>query len=384
MTLLRNIVFHHPRRIVFGADSLQQMAEDYLTLGLKRFFIVTDPAVAKHIYPVLESLKSRGISLKLHIGIKGEPSFADFEEIMAEATSFDADSIAGIGGGSVMDVAKLVAALLHTDQPIKSVVGNGLLKARNVHLICMPTTSGTGSEVSPNAILIDEKDGSKKGIISPFLVPDSVYIDPSLTLSVPALITAYTGIDALTHCIEAYANRFAHPMVDALALEGIRLISRNLKQAVDHGQDLEARSEVAIGSMYGGMCLGPVNTAAVHALAYPLGTKFKIPHGLSNALLLPYVMEFNLAAAEKRYAAIALAMGAEQSTSDHETALRGIACIRQLISDCHVPSRLSALDIPPDAIDGMAHSAIEIQRLLKNNVREVTVDDAMTIYKTAY
>ncbi len=384
MTSVRNIIFHHPQRMVFGAGSLRQMAEDYLASGYKRFFIISDPAVMEHLSPTLDVLKSGGITLKIHLGLKGEPSFADLQEILAEARSFDADSIAGIGGGSVMDVAKVVAALLHADQSIEEIVGNGLLKGRGTYLLCMPTTSGTGSEVSPNAILIDEKDGSKKGMISPFLVPDSVYVDPALTLSLPASITAYTGIDALTHCIEAFANRFAHPMVDVWALEGIRLISRNLKRVVEEGQNLEARTQVALGSVYGGMCLGPVNTAAVHALAYPLGTQFKIPHGLSNALLLPYVMEFNLPAAKERYAAIAVAMGARRRASDAVIALQGIVRLRQLIRDCQVPSRLSDLGIPADAIPALARSAMEIQRLLKNNVREVTLDDAINMYEKAY
>jgi len=283
-----------------------------------------------------------------------------------------------------MDVAKLVAGLLNTNQEIKDVVGNGILKERRTYLICMPTTSGTGSEVSPNAILLDEKDGSKQGIISPCLVPDGAYINPTLTISMPASVTAYTGIDALTHCIEAYINRFAHPMVDVLALEGIRLISHNLKKAVDNGQDIEARSKVAMGSVYGGMCLGPVNTAAVHALAYPLGSDFKIAHGISNALLLPYVMEYNCSAEQERHAEIALVMGADKGPTDYETALNGISFIKKLIKDCNLPARLSHIGIPYDAIIGMAKSAINIQRLLKNNVREITMENAKNIYSTAY
>jgi alcohol dehydrogenase class IV len=248
----------------------------------------------------------------------------------------------------------------------------------------MPTTSGTGSEVSPNAILIDPKDKSKKGIISPFLVPDGAYIDPTLTLGLPQSVSAYTGIDALTHCIEAYINRFAHPMVDLLALEGIRLISRNLKKVIDNGEDLEARSQVALGSVYGGMCLGPVNTAAVHALAYPLGSEFKVAHGLSNALLLPYVMEFNLPAAEKRFAEIALAMGVDKSASDYETALNGISLVRKLIADCYVPSHLSTIGVPLKDIHKLAALAMGVKRLLNNNVREISLEDAESIYNTAY
>jgi len=381
---MKTITIFNPQRLVFGSGCLKQMADDYLTLGLRRLFILTVPPVLEQISPVLDSLKAKGVSIKTNLDIKGEPSFADFEMILAKARAFDADSVAGIGGGSVMDTAKLVAALLHNNQLAKSIVGNGLLKERRTHLICMPTTSGTGSEVSLNAILLDEKDGTKKGIISPHLVPDGAYIDPALTIGLPPSVTAYTGLDALTHCIEAYANRFAHPMIDVLALGGIKLISQSLKIAVDDGQNLDARSKLAMGSVYGGMCLGPVNTTAVHALAYPLGSMFKIAHGLSNALLLPYVMEFNLPAAEERYAEIAQSMGAGKGASDHETAVNGIALVRKLISDCKAPARLSEAGVPFEAISEMAQSAMEVKRLLNNNIREIALDDAKAIYKSAY
>jgi alcohol dehydrogenase class IV len=382
--LMKNVIFHHPKRLVFGNNSLKQMADDYLTLGLNRFFIITVPSIMEQLLPVIDYLKSKGIAVQIHLSSKGEPTFADFEQSLSEAKSFKADSVAGIGGGSVMDVAKLIAAQLHNNQPIKSIVGNGLLKQRATYLICMPTTSGTGSEVSPNAILMDQKDKAKRGIISPYLVPDGAYIDPTLTLGLPQSVTAYTGFDALTHCIEAYVNKFSHPMVDVLALEGIGLISRNLKKVIDNGQDLDARSKVALGSVYGGMCLGPVNTAAVHALAYPLGSEFKIAHGISNALLLPYVMEFNLPAAESRYAKIALAMGAEKSATDRETALSGISLIKKLMIDCYVPSHLLTIGVPLKDIHKLAALAMEVKRLLNNNVREITLEDAENIYNAAY
>jgi alcohol dehydrogenase class IV len=281
-----------------------------------------------------------------------------------------------------LDVAKLLAALIDNEQKLEEVVGIGLLKKRSLYLACLPTTSGTGSEVSPNAILLDEHDGMKKGIISPCLVPDAAYIDPLLTMGMPAGITASTGMDALTHCLEAYTNKFAHPMVDLIALEGVKLISRNLVKAC--ADDLEARTNVSLGSLYGGMCLGPVNTTAVHALSYPLGSEFKIAHGLANALLLPYVMEYNLVAAPERFAQVALALGAEEKASAKETALEGVAVVRKLMEQCGLPAKLSEIDIPEQAIPEMAASAVKIQRLLKNNIREIMLDDAINIYQKAY
>jgi alcohol dehydrogenase len=381
---MNRIVINNPKRLSFGPGCLPQMADDYLALGLKRLYILTIPSVVPLLSELVEKLQSKGVTIAMNTSISGEPSFTDFEQILADAKAFGADSVAGIGGGSVLDVAKLVAAQLHNSQSLQSIVGNGLLAGRSTYLVCIPTTSGTGSEVSPNAILSDHTDDTKKGIISPYLVPDAAYIDPELTVGLPPVVTAFTGIDALTHCIEAYTNRFAHPMIDTLSLDGIRLIGNNLQKAVDNGKDIEARSNVALGSLYGGMCLGPVNTAAVHALAYPLGSKYRIAHGISNALLLPYVMEFNLQAAPKLYANIAIAIGCSRKSSDTETALEGIQFIRLLTKGCGVPTRLSEIGIPQDAIEETAIQAMLVQRLLKNNIRDFSLTDVVNVYNSAY
>lgn len=380
---MKGIEFNFPRKLVLGPGSLNRALEDISALGFRRIFILADPALIEKIRAPFSKLENKAIDVTTYSAQKGEPRFADYETIAAVVKSFNADCIIGVGGGSVLDLAKLTARLIHEKKNISEFVGSGLIPQGGVYLICMPTTSGAGSEASPNAILIDHA-GDKMGIISPYLVPDAVYADPELTSGMPPSVTAYTGLDALTHCIEAYTNRFAHPMADTLALEGIRLISGALKGAFDNGADLESRSDMALGSLYGGMVLGPVNTAAVHALAYPLGTKFKIPHGLSNALLLPYVMEYNLEAAPERYAAVARALGAPMTESAYETGSEGIEIIKRLISGCKVPSRLSQVDIPENAIEDLAASAMQVQRLLKNNIREIRLEDAMAIYKKAY
>jgi alcohol dehydrogenase class IV len=191
-------------------------------------------------------------------------------------------------------------------------------------------------------------------------------------------------MDALTHCIEVYANRFAHPLIDLYALEGIRLIGADLKRAFENGDDVDARGNLALGSLYGGLGLGPVNTGAVHALAYPLGGRFHVAHGISNALLLPYVMEFNIPEAPDRFANIALALGVDRAGSDFETARKGVEKVGQLLRDCGLPTKLSELRVPREAIDDMAEAAMTVTRLLKNNLREVTLGDAKEIYEEAY
>lgn len=379
---MERIVIHQPGKLVFGAGSFDQFIQDLKGLGLKRLFVLTVPFLKNQVSRKLDLLAEFGITYQINDALNSEPGFKHYYQFMDEASAFKPDGVIGIGGGSVLDVAKLLAALINNEQKLEEVVGIGLLKKRSLYLSCLPTTSGTGSEVSPNAILLDERDGMKKGIISPYLVPDAAYIDPLLTVGMPAEITASTGMDALTHCLEAYTNKFAHLMVDLYALEGIRLISKSLAKACNN--DLQARTDISLGSLYGGMCLGPVNTTAVHALSYPLGSEFKVAHGLANAILLPEVMEYNLVADAVRFQQVALALGAEQKASAEETALEGVAVVRKLMKQCGLPSKLSEIGIPEEAIPEMASSAVKIQRLMKNNIREISVEDAISIYQKAY
>lgn len=380
---MREIVILNPNRVVFGEGSIKRFVSDFVEKGFKRMFLLSIAELRIALAPFLEELKSQGIEIATDESIVGEPTFDDFDKVLVKVKAFQADSIVGIGGGSVLDVAKLVAAQLQNSQCLEEVKGIGNLKERKTYLVCIPTTSGTGSEVSPNAIFVNNQ-GEKIGVISPYLVPDAAYIDPVLTVSLPREITAATGIDALTHCLEAYTNKFAHPFVDLYALEGVRIIAKYLKRACDDGTDIEARSQVALGSMYGGMCLGPVNTAAVHALSYPLGVEYHIPHGLSNALLLPYVMEFNIEADAGRYERIAEVLGAEKKSNSKETALEGVRILKQLITDCGLPISLSQTAVKEESIAKLAEEAVKVQRLLKNNIREIAVDDAVAIYKSAF
>ncbi|MBC7947392.1 MAG: iron-containing alcohol dehydrogenase [Chitinophagaceae bacterium] len=373
-----------PGKLVFGNGTLLQLADDLVQLKSKKVFITTIEPLKPAIYEFLEKLTQNKVEVLSDTSIVQEPTFSDFERLMTKVRPFDPDLVIGIGGGSVLDIAKLVAAQLGNAQKLSDYVGINLLKGRGRKLVCVPATSGTGSEVSPNAILVDDADNQKKGIISPFLVPDIVYVDPLLTLSVPASITAATGLDALTHCLEAYTNKFSQSFIDIYAYEGMRLIAGNIINAVEDGNHIGAREKVAMGSLLGGFCLGPVNTAGVHALSYPLGSMFHLAHGLSNALLLPYVMEYNIPAATKKYAEVAMALGCERRGSDEETALAGVQRVRDLVKACGIPATLKEVNVPLSAIPQMAADAMKIQRLLKNNPRLIEEKDAIEIYKAAY
>lgn len=373
-----------PTRLVFGNHTIEKMVDELNSIQSRRVAVLTIPALQYSIRPLLQQLEVSGIEVLLDESIEKEPYFSDLHRLVDYFTPFEPDTVLGIGGGSVLDIAKLLAALLGNEQSLQDVVGNGLLKKRTKKLICAPATSGTGSEVSPNAILIDDADGQKKGIISPLLVPDLVLVDPVLSISVPPAVTAATGLDALTHCIEAFTNKFSNPFIDLFALEGIRLIAANLVDAVQDGNNLVAREKLSMGSMQGGFCLGPVNTAAVHALAYPLGTMYHVAHGLSNAVLLPHVMEFNVPSAVDKYAAVAGALGVSPDADLHAMAMKGILRIREIMKACKVPENLRSMGVTQASIPLLAQEAMKIQRLLKNNPRTVLLEDAINIYEKTF
>jgi alcohol dehydrogenase class IV len=377
------ITLHQVRALAFGAGCSDQCASALAARRARSVFLVTAPPLLDMAAPLIGEIRRGGSEVAVWSDARQEPTIRDFESALAVARSVKADAVIGLGGGSAMDVAKLVAAFLDSTQSVYDAFGVGKLIGRNTYLACLPTTSGTGSEVSPIAILLDEADELKKGVVSPHPVPDAADVDPLFTVSMPAAVTAATGIDAFTHCVEAYANKFAHPVVDNYAIEGIRLISHNLGRAIENGKDIVARTAVSLGSLYGGMCLGPVNTAAVHALSYPLGGEFHIAHGVANAVLLPHVLEFNLPAAPKRYAEVAIALGVTPGATYEETAKRGLDRVRELSHQCGLPSTLGHFGIDASAVERMSAAAMTVQRLLERNLRVVTGQDAKAIYRAA-
>ena len=376
------IILQQPGKIVIGENCIHQLAEDNLiTLSGKILFLVATPLL-NTIQPICDGISLSGKRVVIiEYDFAGEPTFNQFESLLNKSEYFQPDCIVGVGGGSVLDCAKLLAAMTGNEQQYSDVIGVGLLRKRMKKLICISTTSGTGSEVSPIAILLNEETEAKSGIVSPALLADAAYIDPALTIGLPPKITAETGMDALCHCIEAYTNKFAHPTVDTYALKGIKLIAENLEKAYSDGSDMEARSALSLGSMYGGLCLGPVNTHGVHCLSYGLGGKYHISHGLANAILLPGVLRFNLDASPDRHADVAIAMGIKRRKNDTETALAGIEFIEHLSGKCGIPGSLSVLGITENDLSGLADIAMNVTRLLKNNPKALTKEDAIEIYK---
>lgn len=381
---MNTVILQQPKRVLFGPGCARRITEELVAAGRTRIYVVSSPTALRHNLGLIEAWRAAGATVALDTSVNREPEIALFEAVLAGARAFGPDAVVGLGGGSPLDVAKLVAALLDGRQAIREVFGIGNLRGRAVYLACVPTTAGTGSEVSPNAVLIDEGEKVKKGVISPHLVADAAFLDPELTVPVPPGVTAAVGIDALVHCMEGYANQAAHPAVDVYALEGIRRIGRSIATAVAQGSDLAARTEVMLGAFYGGLCLGPVNTAAVHALSAPLGGEYRIAHGVANSLLMPHVFRFNLPAMPERYADIALALGVSAADTPLATAEAGLRRLTELSLACGVPQRLRDVNIPEADLPRLAREAAKIQRLLKNNPRVVTEADALAIYRAAY
>ena len=381
--MIASLRLHLPARLAFGCDCTANLASDLEQDGSKRVFFLTARITEPFAQKFARQLQDRGIATEILSGVEQEPTVEMFHQTVTNVRAFKADTVVGVGGGSVLDLSKLLAAFTTSSQTLEETIGINLLAGHSTRIVCIPTTAGTGSEASPNAILLDERVALKKAVISPYLLPNATYVDPKLMLGVPPKVTAATGIDAMTHCLEAYTNRFAHPMIDLYALEGLRLAAAYITRAVANGQDIEAREQMALASLYGGICLGPVNTAAVHALAYPLGGEFHMPHGQSIALMLPHVFRFNSVATPARHAQIALMLGVAPQGDDLATALAGAEKLEELIAACGLPPRLRDYGIEESSIPMLVESAMTVTRLLKNNPRELTAADALEIYRKA-
>ncbi len=379
--------FQMSGRLIFGNGAVGELPAVMDRLDAARVLIVTDPGLVEagvcgRIQGILEDAD---VAYETFDGVEADPSIRVVRDGLAMAQDVAPDALIGLGGGSSMDIAKVISILMTNDGDATDYIGSDRVPGPGLPKVTVPTTSGTGSEVSPIAVLSDEEEHLKKGVVSEYLYADVALVDPTLTLTLPPAVSAYTGVDALTHAIEAYTNKYAHPLIDTLALRAIRLIGGNLRRAVACGEDRQARYNMSMASLLGGMCLGSVNTGAVHALAYPLGGEYDVPHGVANSLLLPYVMRYNLISDLERFAEIAAALGENlDGLSLRDAADRAVDAVMQLCQDVGIVTQLRELDIPEDAIDEMAAAAMKVTRLLNINPRHVTEEAARQIYRDAY
>ena len=353
-------------------------------------FLITDADLTKIGLnkPIINKL-SKSSNLEVFDDVESDPSKKTLIKALERAKNFKPTGILGFGGGSSMDIAKLVSLLIGTEQDIENIWGVGNAKGPRLPLILIPTTAGTGSEVTPISIITLEDD-QKKGVSSPIILPDLAVLDPELTLNLPSDITAATGIDAMVHAIEAYTsnNQNNNPISKLLAIESLKLLGTSIETAVFDGHNIEARSNMLLGSMMAGQAFANSPVAAVHALAYPIGGIFHIPHGLSNSLVLPHVLKFNSTNAKacEQYAFLApfVFKDINQNTNTKNICNDFIDRLENLSSLLNLPSKLRELDIPKDACVKMAKESMKQTRLLVNNPREVTEEDAFNIYNAAW
>lgn len=383
-----SFIFNTARSLVCEIGASRKLGEYCQTRAIRRPLIVTDQGIVGlgMLDPVIQTLEQAGLEVSVYADVVADPPEAVVAKALEVAANANCDGVLGFGGGSSLDTAKLVALLAGSGQRLEQVYGVELATGPRLPLILIPTTAGTGSEMTAVAI-VTTGETTKAGVVSTHLYPDLAVLDAELTLGLPAGITAATGVDAMVHAIEAYTSvRLKNPYSDMLAKEALRLLSANIETAVVQGDDLGARQSMLLGACLAGQAFANAPVAAVHALAYPLGGHYHIPHGLSNALVLPHVMRFNLPAVSALYAELAPIVFPRHSF-DTDTALGAEALIeqlQQLMQRLGLPARLRDMGIAEDALPALAGDAMQQQRLLINNPRDVTEADALAIYRAAY
>lgn len=351
-----------------------------------RICVVTDSFLLDSglLAPALSSLQEAGWTVHVVSEVQADPPDHVVEAIATRARSFEAQIVLGLGGGSSMDVAKLVAVLLASDQPLGAMYGIDQVTGGRLPLVQMPTTAGTGSEVTPIAIVTTGAT-TKSGIVARQLYADMAILDAELTLGLPRAVTAATGIDAMVHAIEAFTSkRLKNPLSDGLAIQALQLLCANLPEVCRNGHNSQARQAMLLGALLAGQAFANAPVAAVHALAYPLGGRFHLPHGLTNALVLPHVLRFNAEAGAAHYAQLADALvpGCQRGAQDKAQAF--IAHLEALISQTALPMRLRDHGVTEASLPQLAADAMLQTRLLQNNPREVTEADALAIYRQAF
>ena len=385
---MSNFFFSTVSDVVVGADTSNQLGEMAADLGIKRVLIVTDPGIIQLglLDSATKSLDTHKIEYSIYSDVIADPPERVVVDAVIAAQAFGCDGVVGFGGGSSMDVAKLLAVLITGEQALSDIYGVDQITSSRLPLIQVPTTAGTGSEVTMVSI-ITTGETTKAGVVSRTLLADKIILDARLTVGLPAHVTAATGIDAMVHAIEAYTSkRLKNPLSDMLAREALRLLSGSIVTAVKQGGNLEARADMLLGAMLAGQAFANAPVAAVHALAYPLGGNYHIPHGLSNSLVLPHVLRFNGPVASDLYAEIApLIMPNQILPEDTIAATEMLADhFLSLAADLGLQTTLREMNIPESDLPKLAEDSMLQQRLLVNNPRELDLEDALGIYQQAY
>ena len=375
------------KKSIFGPGAVNQIGRECKDLKATKALLVIDRELSKTdiCLRVRELLNKSQIKSFLYTEVTPEPApaLADMGAELAQEKK--AGCVIAVGGGSTMDVAKAIAVLVSNKGKAADYIGLDLVKKPGLPTIMVPTTAGTGSEVTFTSVFTMRETKTKGGINSPFLYANTAILDPELTLNLSPELTAYTGMDALTHAIESFTSVQAHFLSEPISLEAIEIIWANLRGAVFNGNDIRFRENMLKGSYLAGLGLAMSGVGAVHALAYPLGALFDVPHGVANALMLPYVLEYNCTGNIEKFSRIALAMdeGGEESSMQNMAALAPKA-VFNLAGEISIPKTLNDLNIPEDSIPQMSEAAMKVERPIMNNPRSMTSQVAEEIYRRAF
>ncbi|MBI4042685.1 MAG: iron-containing alcohol dehydrogenase [Deltaproteobacteria bacterium] len=379
--------FYFPTHIIFGAGALTELPNALKKSGCRHPLVVTDPGLVNT--QVAERLKyvlnSAGIECRIFFDLKSNPDATSVEEGIEAYKKANADGIIGFGGGSAIDISKAIRLMVthpgHILDYDESTGGCERIKPKMPWMVAIPTTSGTGSEVGRSAVVSDPKSKVKKTIFSPYLMPPEVIADPALTLELPPKLTAATGADALSHCIEAYLSTSYHPLCDSVALGGIKLIGRSLAEAVHHGSSLTARSDMMMAAMMGAVAFQK-GLGVTHSLAHPLSTLKDVHHGLANGIMLPHAMKFNLEGAESKLADVAVALGAKPVGSKEELAEEAVQIVKSLMKNIGIPQKLKEAGVTEELVEPLADLAIH-DGCHSLNPRPCTREDFVRLYHGA-
>lgn len=379
-------IFSTTPRIVMGPGSVKTIGAEVKAKGAKRVLIVTDKGVigAGLLKSIEESFKAAKIKYDIFDKVEPDPRYEIVADCVKMAENARAQMLVGIGGGSPMDITKTAAIMLTNKGPIGAYFGINLIPKPGLPTILIPTTAGTGSEVTPIAILSDEGEKLKKGIVSPYLFPAIGILDPELTIGLPPQVTAATGMDALIHAIEAYTSINASTITDMYCIKAIELLYKNIRIAFAKGDNLDARTAMMEGALLAGIAFANAGVTAVHAFAYPIGAEFHIPHGIANTLMLPHVIRFNVLGNLEKFAQLAKPFGLPTEGLDNLAIVdKVVAAIDRLADDIRVPRHLADFGVKEKDIPMLADGVMKVTRLLANNPRTLTLEDAKRIYKAA-
>jgi len=385
--MFTNFQFNTTKSIISEPGSLRNIVDLCQKLGIHNPLIVTDQGIVScGLLKLLLSYFNGKLPITIYDKVVADPQEKIINDALILAQVNDIDGVIGFGGGSSMDTAKVVAVLMKSSQSLADIYGVDQVVGERLPLILVPTTAGTGSEVTPIAIITTGKT-TKAGIVTSQLLPDIALLDAELTLELPTAVTAATGIDSMVHAIEAYTSKIRkNPYSDMLAKEALRLLSASIEVVSHDGKNIEARQNMLLGACLAGQAFANAPVAAVHALAYPLGGHFHIPHGLSNSLVLPHVMRFNKSHAASQYSELAPYISNSINTDQTEQAITDdlISYIEQLIQRLQLPNALKEMNIGEDKLPLLAKDAMMQTRLLVNNPKELSYEDALAIYQAAY